>query len=163
MSWQAAKPSIDTDCWSHGLYGFAYFPDSFEETNSMHGVVNDIQSVTGGGICGEAPCEGDTAKHEIGHYLGLYHTFQDGCDFANDMVSDTPSTDRPNYGTCGDPNNPSDDPAEIETYCPDTCGDGDGCDMQWNYMVCEPSTPLAPALPFPREPSLSFFFFNEVR
>ena len=46
----------------------------------------------------------------------------------------TPSTAAANYGTCGDPNNPSDDPTEIESYCPDSCGDGDGCDMQWNYM-----------------------------
>jgi hypothetical protein len=40
---------------------------------------------------------GRTTTHELGHYYGLYHTFQ-GCGFG-DGIADTPSQNEPNYGT----------------------------------------------------------------
>lgn len=45
---------------------------------------------------------GSVLSHEGGHYVGLMHTFQDGCSalLDNDYCTDTPPVDAPNYGPC---------------------------------------------------------------
>src|SRR5262249_6979421 len=80
---------------SGGLLGWSTFPWDLKKTPHMDGVVILSSSLPGG----EAPFDlGMTAVHEIGHWLGLYHTFQNGCASSNDKVSDTPQEAEPAFG-----------------------------------------------------------------
>ncbi|MBC6994413.1 T9SS type A sorting domain-containing protein [Lewinella lacunae] len=77
-----------------GILGYAQFPGGPASTD---GVVVDYRYF---GTTGTATAPfnlGRTATHEVGHYLNLRHIWGDGGCSVDDFVSDTPTSDAPNY------------------------------------------------------------------
>ena len=99
-----------------GLLGWATFPANLAGDTERDGVV--LLHTTLPGV-GNPPYNlGHTGTHEVGHWLGLYHTFEGSCGEPGDYVSDTPPEKQAAF------------------KCPigrDSCP-GDGVDPVQNYM-----------------------------
>jgi hypothetical protein len=110
-----------------GLLGWATFPMTYYgPALYQDGVVMLDESMPGGttGVYSE----GDTATHEVGHWLGLLHTFENGCQAPGDHVADTPYEAEPAFECAVDagrdscPKQPGLDPVHnFMDYAEDFC------------------------------------------
>ena len=109
-----------------GVAGYAYMPNQWPEGSYMHGIVLDYRTLPyAGGY------DGDVATHEVGHYLGLNHTFYNNCTTGNDGVDDTPAHHEDYLWQCNNnldscPTLPGNDPVHnYMTYTSNSC--------QWEF------------------------------
>ena len=94
--------------------GYTWFPTQYSEGHYRQGITIDYRCIAGGSY-GD-----DTATHEIGHYFGLYHTFQTDCSAPDDAVADTPRNHSDYLHGCNTNQ--------------DSCPDDPGNDPVQNYM-----------------------------
>jgi len=123
--------SINSDGVEGYILGYAEFPYSGGSSNYGIIIRNDAYGNIGTALSGDR-----TLTHEVGHCLGLFHTFQDGCHTADcsnngDYCCDTPPESEA-FWSCG----------AIQNSCTDVpVNDLYGFDAydQWeNYMSYAP-------------------------
>ena len=94
-----------------GVWGWSYLGNGYAATAFQQSVNIHYTQVAYGR---------DTGVHEIGHHLGLDHTFSGSCSLANDGIDDTPAMDEDANTSCD----------ETQDSCPDL----PGLDPVHNYM-----------------------------
>ena len=110
------------------IKGYSTLPWWYTEGSYMHGVVVRSRCLPGGA---EQDFNlGDVGTHEVGHYVGLLHTFEGNNCWPGDLVDDTPPEDRPSYtcptgrNTCIEPDPDPPDPIDnFMDYSYDSCRD----------------------------------------
>ena len=128
--------SINSVSMGPGVAGYAFFPSAYG--TSQDGIVNEV------GYFWSTTDNSKVVIHEVGHYLGLYHTFEGGCTNSNcmldgDKVCDTPPDNSTSPVTCGNTvNTCATDDDDLSTNNPfrptGSGGLGDQNDLYIDYM-----------------------------
>jgi PKD repeat protein len=101
----------------NGILGYSSFPSGPPDED---GIV--VKHNYFGKIGTASASLGRTTTHEIGHWFGLYHTFNNGCGtdtcLGGDLVCDTPPVANPNFGCPASVNSCTIDnlPDQIKNY-----------------------------------------------
>jgi hypothetical protein len=110
---QGADNALNFYSTTAGPYlGWAFLPDITTKPGQAYldGIVINWESIPGTSTTFAGKYDqGETATHEVGHWLNLQHTFEGGCNAKGDFVQDTPAELTPTSGcptgkdTCPDP------------------------------------------------------------
>jgi hypothetical protein len=110
---QGGNDALNLYSTTAGAYlGWAYLPSIVTKPGLAYldGVVIDWESMLGTSTTYAGRYDqGETATHEVGHWLNLEHTFFGGCNAKGDFVDDTPAQKVPTNGcpegkdTCREP------------------------------------------------------------
>tara|TARA_X000000950_G_scaffold93752_1_gene118020 strand:+ start:5172 stop:8615 length:3444 start_codon:yes stop_codon:yes gene_type:complete len=127
---------ITREADNEAVVGFATFPTMHGE--ALDGIVVESTAM------GASPSATAVLAHEVGHFLGLYHTFQSGCPnddcfTSGDLVCDTPPDAAAFNTLCFDGTNScatDEDDASVNNPFRSIAlgGLGDQLDMQTNFM-----------------------------
>ncbi len=126
--------TIEGDNGLGAVIGYATFPSGLLLQPNLDGIVVHSEFF---GRNSNPTYRGRTTTHEVGHWVGLFHTFQGGCSGSSssncssngDRVCDTPQAFEPNFGcptinSCTDtPVDEFDQIANYMDYSDGTCQD----------------------------------------